>query len=315
MDSTDGSVLTSRALQAFMVVAEELHFGRAAQRLHISQPPLSQQIRQFEQQVGTPLFVRTTRSVQLTAAGQMLRDRARALWQDADAALAAVRRAAQGDVGTLAIGFTSSAAYKLMPAALAAYRQRYPQVEIRLTEAISSRLIDMLLTDRIDIALLRHDASYANPGIQFAPAYRENLCVALYPTHTLARQRTPIRPQQLDGVDLVGFSAAEAPYFRSRLLGYCARFGIQPRITHESMMPTLLSLVEAGVGIALVPESAARLYPEGVVYRTLADADEALAIDLYTARRPDQRSPLVQAFDQAVLGVSTPAYCRARPQG
>ena len=303
MSQADGSALTSRALHAFMVVAEELHFGRAAQRLHISQPPLSQQIRQFEQLVGTPLFLRTTRSVQLTAAGQMLRDRTLALWQDADAALAAVRRAARGDVGTLAIGFTSSAAYKLMPAALAAYRQRYPQVEIRLTEAISSRLIDMLLADRIDIALLRHDASYAHPGIQFAPAYRENLCAALYPTHALARQRAPIRPRQLDGIDMVGFSAAEAPYFRGRLLGHCARFGIQPRITHESMMPTLLSLVEAGVGIALVPESAARLYPEGVVYRTLAGADETLAIDLYTAHRTDRRGPLVRAFGQVLAGL------------
>src|SRR5690606_26143038 len=145
---------------------------------------------------------------------------------DAHAGQGEELRAARRDVAILAIGFTSSAAYKLMRAALAASRLRYLTVETRLTEAISSRLIDMLLADRIDIALLRHDASYAHPGIQFAPAYRENLCAALYPTHALARQRAPIRPRQLDGIDMVGFSAAEAPYFRGRLLGYCARFGI-----------------------------------------------------------------------------------------
>lgn len=298
----DGDFLFSRQALAFMAVAEELHFGRAARRLHVSQPPLSQQIRRFEEQVGTPLLVRSTRSVRLTPAGARLLASLQAMAAQADTALTAVRQAARGEAGTLAVGFTSGAAYKVFPRALAAYRRLYPDVEVSLLHTESAGLFAALLAERIDVALMRRPAGLDDPRLSFELVDSEPLIAALPAAHALAGKRR-IRLKALEGVEMVGFSPTGSAYFHALLQDLFASAGVRPRIVHESVMPTILSLVEAGAGIALVPESAAGLRSGNLAYRPLAEAGPAAISTLYLARRGDEINPAVQRFAE-LLAVS-----------
>ncbi|HEY9278823.1 MAG TPA: LysR substrate-binding domain-containing protein [Eoetvoesiella sp.] len=285
--------LLSRALHAFIAVGEELHFGRAAERLHVTQPPLSQQIRRLEDKVGAHLFVRTTRAVRLTPAGVVLLKKAQQMAADAESAMLATRRIAAGEAGNLAIGFTSTAAYQLLPKVLAGYRLWYPDVSLSLKEDVSTNLVEMLLTEKIDLAFLRRSATAAHNSMLFQRVSQENMCVAMPNTHRFAAQRE-VSVQELHDIPFVGFSPQATPYFRERLQRLFLHFQIQPRIMHESVMPTLLALVEAGVGVALVPESASGLRPAGVCYRPLAGAGAFAAIDLYCAQRRDEQNPAVK---------------------
>ncbi len=298
-------ILHSRAIEAFIVVAEELHFGNAAKRLHMSQPPLSQQIRRFEKEVGAQLFVRSTRSVRLTPAGAMLLKKAKQLAADGQLALRAVRRTASGESGSLTIGFTSTAAYQFLPKLLAGYHTRRPDIALTLKEDLSANLITLLAEEKIDLALLRRPAAANHASLIFTRVSQENMCVAMQNCHPLARQES-IAPRQLHGLPFVGYSADTALYFREKTQSLFAHFQIQPDIVHESVMPTLLALIEAGVGIALVPESAAHLRPAGVCYRPLIDAGATAAIDLYCAQRRDDSNPATPTAREMLRAI-TPA--------
>jgi DNA-binding transcriptional LysR family regulator len=260
--------LHSRQLLAFVAVAEELHFGRAADRLNISQPPLSQQIRRFETEVGAALFVRTTRSVQLTPAGRALLDAARQLIDQGNAALAAARHVATGEIGSLALGFTSAAAYHALPKAIAAYRERFPKVQLVLQEQNSIELWEGLLAGRLDVALLRRQSSMSDSLFRFLPAGQEPLIVAMPAGHRLS-SAARIAPKDLQDEPFVGFAQRTSSYFHALIGALFAQAGVQPRIVHESVLPTMLSLVEAGVGVALIPESAAAMRPGRLVFRPL----------------------------------------------
>ncbi|MNX53803.1 Hca operon transcriptional activator [compost metagenome] len=287
--------LLSRAMRAFMVVAEELHFGRAAARLNISQPPLSQLIRQFEARVGTDLFVRTTRSVRLTHAGEVLLQRARRMAEDNEAALQAARRAGSGDVGKLALGFVSTAAYRVLPRALARYREAYPEVELTLCEELTGVLTEKLLDGSIDLAIFRRLPRAVEPELVFERVHREQMVLAIPASHPFSRlDRIPIA--QLDGQPFVGFHPEGSSYFHATQTRLFREHHVRPRIVYESVLPTLLALVEAGMGLALVPESAAGLRPSGVAYRQLSGMEQAFDVDLYCARRPDNTSPTALAF-------------------
>jgi Transcriptional regulator len=295
----DGGFLLSRQALAFLAVGEELHFGRAAQRLHVSQPPLSQQIRRFEDQVGTPLLVRNTRSVRLTPAGVRLLASLQAMRAQADLALTAARQAGRGESGTLALGFTSGAAYKVLPRVLAASRDRYPGVALALLHKESADLLDALVSERIDVALLRRHAGLDDPRLCFELVDSEPMIVALPAAHPLAgKRRIPVRA--LHGVDLVGFSATGSPYFHGLLERLFDGAGVRPRVVYESVMPTILSLVEAGAGIALVPESAAGMRPGGIAYRPLSGAGVATQSALYLAYRRGEVNAVVQRFAELV---------------
>ncbi|MFT0545967.1 LysR family transcriptional regulator [Allopusillimonas ginsengisoli] len=287
-------MLHSRTLEAFLTVAEELHFGNAARRLHVSQPPLSQQIRRFEQEIGTPLFTRTTRSVKLTPAGAVLFKKAKQLVVDGQAAILATRRCAEGDSGQLTIGFTSTAAYQLLPKLLAGYHAHHPDIGLTLKEDLSTNLITMLAEDRIDLALLRRPAAVSHEALVFTRVSREAMCVAIPGNHPYAALAS-IEPEKLHGLPFIGFSADAALYFRERIQSIFAHFQIQPRIVHESVMPTLLSLVEAGMGLALVPASASSLRPGGLRYLPLVDEENIAAIDLFCAQRWNDENPAIKA--------------------
>ncbi|CAB3838008.1 LysR substrate-binding domain-containing protein [Achromobacter deleyi] len=303
--------LISRALRAFVVVAEELHFGNAAARLNISQPPLSQLIRQFEAQVGAELFVRSTRSVKLTRAGEVLLQHARRLLAEGDAAVHAARRAGSGDAGRLTVGFVSTAAYQVLPPALSRYRAEYPDVELALEHALTGELADKLAAGTIDLAIFRRLPRAEEPDFVYERVHREKMILALPADHPLNRyERVPMA--RLDGQDVVGFQREASFYFHSVQTRLFRDHNVRPHIVYESVLPTLLSMVECGMGVALVPESAATLRGTGVQYRPLSGRASAFDVDLYCARRADNLNPTAQAFAR-VLRESTRDATREPP--
>lgn len=294
--------LYSRRLLAFVAVAEELHFGRAADRLRMSQPPLSQQIRQLEASVGVALFERTTRSVELTPAGQVLLDRARRLIHDAHGAVDATHRAARGELGSLSLGFTATAAFQVLPRAISAYRGRYPEVALMLHEYNSAEQVEALRRGRIDVGLLRHHGALDDPALRFERIASEPMQLAMPKGHALARfQRVPLRA--LDGQDFIGFDARASRYFDGLLRRLFERAGCQPRVVHLSVLPTILALVEAGVGVALVPASAADLRPGRVEHRPLSGAGVAGTALLHCAVREGDARPPVRALTAVLRGL------------
>jgi len=301
--------LYSRQLLAFVTVAEELHFGRAAERLHISQPPLSQLIRRFEQEVGTPLFVRTTRSVRLTPAGQALFDAASQLIDQGNAMLIAARQVASGESGTLALGFTSTATYHVLPRAIAAYRERYPEVQLLLQEQKNSiELWQELLAGRLDAALLRRHASMNDGRFRFMLVGREPLVLAMPVHHRLAGV-AKVGLADLRGEPFVAFAQRTSHYFHALIGALFERTGIEPRIVSESVLPTMLSLVEAGMGVALVPKSAAAVRPGRLVFRPLRE--RGAMTELHIALRRDESNAAAGIFAGiASAGVRQPPVSR-----
>lgn len=297
-----------RALRSFVVVAEELHFGAAAERLHMTQPPLSQQIRQLEETLGTELFIRTTRSVQLTLAGKVLLERARQLLANCESTAEEVQRAGRGEIGRLVLGFPNSAAYRLLPQALKRYKSQYPQVELDLREMLSSDLLGALHSRQLDVALVRASSSMLGPDLESVVASREDMVLALPSKHPLAQlEAVPI--ERLDGVPLVGFTSVGSRYFRERLDAIFAQARIRPQITQESVLPTILAFVEAGLGVALVPSSVGRMRSDELVYRPLSGAGDTATALLYCVRRKDECAPAVLNFFETVesLGLASPA--------
>ncbi|MEI2415265.1 LysR family transcriptional regulator [Orrella sp. JC864] len=290
--------LYSRQLLAFMAVAQELHFGRAAQRLHMSQPPLSQQVRLFEERVGVPLLERSTRAVRLTAAGAALRDAMLRMMDDGEAALAAARRVAAGETGLLRIGFTPTAAYRLIPAAIGAYRERHPQVHLSMTEGNTAELHALLRQERLDVAILRPGDDMQDETLHKEPIDSEPLVAALPAGHRLAGRRA-VRIEQLAELPLVGFARQSSAYFHALLAELFSRNGLTPRYAMESLLPTLLALVEAGIGAAVVPASVGELRPRGVKYLPLK-ARVLLRSTLYLAYRRDCGNPAVPALREAL---------------
>ncbi|GAD22365.1 LysR family transcriptional regulator [Acidovorax sp. MR-S7] len=289
--------MLSRNLLAFIAVAEELHFGRAAQRLHISQPPLSQQIRQFEEEVGAPLLVRTTRSVQLTPAGRLLLERAHLLVAEADAALHAVRRHALGDEGVLTLGFTHSTVYRVLPQVLQVFRQACPDVVLELRQQTSDLLVEDVRSGRLDVALLRFSASMDSAGLVSSVVSHDPMVLVLPLGHPLAaHERVPVR--HLQGLPWVGYEPQGARYFHELEEKLLASAQVRPHVRHHSLLPTLLALVEAGMGAALVPLSAVQGGAGRFAWRELALPAGGAPLDavLSCVWSADNCNPVVQRF-------------------
>ena len=265
----------------------------------MTQPPLSQQIRQLEAALGTELFSRTTRSVQLTVAGSVLLDRARQLLADSDATEHAVVRAGRGEVGTLALGFPHSAAYRLLPRAIASYKSRYPEVGIDLREMLSSDLIAGLRSRRLDVALVRASATMLGADLECSVVSREEMLLVIPRTHSLALlDVVPVK--LLEGLPFIGFTAAGSRYFRETLEKIFTAGQVRPVMAHESVLPTMLALVEAGLGVALVPASVSGMRSEQLVYRPVTGAGEASIVLLHCVRRIDNDNPAVLNFISTV---------------
>ena len=285
-----------RPLRYFVAVAEEMHFGRAAARLHMTQPPLSQTIQALESQLGTPLFSRTRRSVALTAAGRALLPEAQRLLMQAESLPALVQRAAAGESGQLRLAFVSSADYSVLPIALREFRSAYPAVQIDLREATSDVQLEELAAGNIDLGILIPPVpDKLKTILDYFPVLTEPLVLALPADSKLATATRKVSLKSCAGLPLIIFPRRLAPALHDQILGCFREAGLTPSIEQEAIqMQTIVGLVAAGMGIALVPQSVSNLKRPGVEYRALKEASPLVEIGL--AWRRDNTSPVLQAF-------------------
>ena len=258
-----------RLWRQFLAVAEALHFGRAARRLHITQPPLTQAIAQLEERLGVRLFERTKRSVQLTAAGAALVPEARDLLSRAAALPAHARAAAHGEIGRLRLAFVSTVGFGLLPRWIRGFRARYPQVEFDLIEATGDVQLPALERGDIDAGFLLHSPGFAPPGLQRLRVAHESLVLAVPEQHSLARARA----LQLDAVlaePLVIFPRRIVPSLHDAIFALYHAQARTPRVVQEAIqMQTIVNLVAASLGVAWVPDSVREFQRSGIAYRQL----------------------------------------------
>jgi DNA-binding transcriptional LysR family regulator len=266
-----------RHLRYFLAVAETLHFSRAAKRLGIAQPPLSQQIRRLEQLLGHALFERTTRGVTLTLAGQLLAKRAQSTMEKVDEDLAQVRRLGRGEEGTLTVGFSGSVMFTELPAAIQSYRRRYPKVELRLRELVTTAQIAALLNGTLDLAFLRDGDP--TEGIRMTTLLKEKYVAVLPEAHPLAKRRS-LSVKALEGEPFIMFARHMGPLAYDRTIACCERSGFRPNIVQDApQWLTLVRLVAAGLGVSLAPACVSRVSMPGAVYREV-NASCRTSIDL-----------------------------------
>jgi DNA-binding transcriptional LysR family regulator len=272
-------------LRYFSAVAERLHFGRAAQALHISQPPLSRAIRALEAQLGVALFVRSRRRVSLTPEGERLLEETRRMSAQLERAVSGVRAMAAGEEGRLRIGFVSLADYGVLPGLLKAYKAVRPRVRLALREMLSLEQASALEQGELDFGLLLPPVAGASE-LEHVVVQRERFVVALPARHPLARERR-IAMRALAGQPFVMIPKDIAPGLYDIVANLAARAGFSLNVAQEAIqMQTVVSLVSSGLGAAIVPGSVANLGRRGVVYRELIDAHPRLDVWLAWPRRP-----------------------------
>lgn len=291
----NSSGIELRHLRYFLAVADTLHFGRAAKKLGMAQPPLSQQIRRLEEMLGTPLFERTTRGVTLTPAGALLRERAQATLGRLAEDLEQTRRIARGEEGRLVIGFSGSVMFTELPAAIQQYRRTYPRVEVQLREMWTAEQLRALADGSIDVGLLRDGGRH--PDLSITPLLREAFHAVLPADHRLRRQRT-VDAAALEGEPFVLFARSRGALAFDRTMRCCLDSGFQPEIVQEApQFPTLIRLVAAGLGVSLVPACVATVAFPGAIYRPLR-SKRWTSVDIGT--RVTGTSATATAFAQTV---------------
>ncbi|MBV9264923.1 MAG: LysR family transcriptional regulator [Acidobacteriaceae bacterium] len=280
-----------RHLRYFVAVAEELHFGHAATRLHIAQPPLSQQIRRLEELLGHQLLLRTSRAVKLTHSGEVLLERARSLLGRMQEDLEQVRRVGRGESGYLRVGFIGSGMLTCLPALLGAYGKKYPHVELRLQEFYTSTLIKAIADGSVDVGFLRDGGP--NPELQVEPLLEEKF-IAIVPNHHRLARRARIRALDLREEPFVFFPRSAGQTAWERTIKLCERDGFRPHIVQEAPhWVTIVSLVAAGIGVTIAPACIRLIAPTAASCRPIS-GDGGSFIEL--AYRNDQNSPVATEF-------------------
>lgn len=286
-----------RQLRYFVAVAEELNFSRAAQRLHVSQPPLSTQIMNLETELGTRLFERSNRGVTLTAAGAVFYEEVRAALTRLEHGKIRALHAGNGEAGTLSIGFISIADYGILPPALKNFRARYPLVDVQLHELTTDAQIRELRASRLDLGIALGPVTEAD--LTFDRLLRESLVLAAPSTRHFASQKT-VDLRRLAGEQFIVPPRELAPGLHDLIVRVCHDSGFTPRITqHARQMQTVIGLVAADMGVALVPASMRHLQRSGVRYHQLRGRHDTLDIGTLTAAGDDR--PLVRNFASALL--------------
>ncbi|MBW6525748.1 LysR family transcriptional regulator [Sphingomonas sp. RHCKR7] len=282
-----------RHLRYFLAVAEERHFTRAARRLGIAQPALSQQIKDLEREIGAALFHRVPHGAELTAAGASFLDRVRAVPRLVADAVEEARRAARGEIGSLRLGFTGSAAFnQRVPAAIRTFRRAFPAVELTLREANSNALVDWLREGALDLAFLRPEG-IARDGLTLHPIAAEPLIAALAASRM--PHAAPIRLAELAEDSFVMTPRALGPTLYDATVAACREAGFEPLPGQSApQVASVLALVAAELGVALVPASMRDTPLKGVTYHDLLDSSARASLALATRR--DERSPAVAAF-------------------
>lgn len=289
-----------RHLRYFIVVAEEGHVTRAAERLGIQQPPLSQLIKAIERELDVQLFHRKPRGVELTDAGLALLDDARAILDRLDHAFETTRRTARGEQGRISLGIASTAHFHpFVPGVIRAFREAFPLVTLTLEEGATSELIERLRSEQVDVAFIR--APFANTeGLVFNPLFEEKMLVALPSQHALARTAkngdAPLLLNALSAETFILYRRPEGPGLPEVVIAACHAAGFNPRIGQDAPRPaSALNFVAAGLGITIVPASLQRMNLAGVVYRRFRGAIQPKAPLNLVSRRGDP-SAVVRQF-------------------
>ncbi len=282
-----------RQLRYFVAVAEEMNFRRAAERLRIAQPALSQQISKFERELKTTLFERTTRHVELTDAGRILFAEGRRVLAEADHALAAVHRCVHGEVGLLRIGFVSSAALRIVPATVRAMREAWPGVHVQLSESTTDPQLAAIADGALDIGIVREVDEIDD--IVVRPLMREPLLVAMHASHPFAH-RTSLRLAELRGEQFLTFPRQRVSRLYDHIAALCHAAGFRLEAAQEAIeFPTLLGLAAANTGITIVPKSLQALRLPELCYIPLADPHAVSTVSVaYRADR--QHVPAISHF-------------------
>ena len=284
-----------RHLRYFIAVAEELHFGRAAQVLGISQPPLSQQIQALEQEVGARLFERTNRRVELSEAGRLFLHEARLALAQVDKAADVARRAQLGELGELKIGFTSSAPFNSsIPQAIFAFRQAFPAVHLNLQEMSSTEVAESLVDESIQVGLMRPLS--LPDSLSVIELMREPLVAVLNADHPLVEgSERGLHLAQLAEEPFVFFPRTYGSGLYAQLLNLARDAGFNPHFAQEAgEAMTIIGLVAAGLGVSVLPASYQRIRIDGVVYRTLLDQEAVTAV--WLGQRKGVQTPMAKAF-------------------
>ncbi|HBO1437337.1 TPA: LysR family transcriptional regulator [Pseudomonas aeruginosa] len=284
-----------RHLRYFIAVAEELHFGRAAERLGISQPPLSQQIQALEEEIGARLFERTNRRVELTDAGRLFLDESRQVLAQVDKAVLLARRAHLGELGELKIGFTSSAPFtSTIPSSIHAFRKAYPDVHLDLQEMSSRQVLKALLEESLQVGVIRPLA--LPDAVHWVELFHEPLVAVLRADHPLAAgSEDGLAIAALAEEPFVFFPRSYGTGLYDQVIALTRQAGFSPRIAQEaSEAMTIIGLVSAGLGVSILPASFRRTRVDGVVYRTLSDPEATTAV--WLVRRQNEGSPLALSF-------------------
>jgi DNA-binding transcriptional LysR family regulator len=281
-------------VRGFVAVAEELHFGRAAERLQITQPPLSRQIQKLERDVGVPLLDRNNRSVTLTRAGEVFLVEARRLLSIADLALHSARRVARGFEGRLSVGFTAMAAVSVLSQVLAEADHFLPDVDIVLNELVSKSQFEALLTGDLDLALVRLPPNHQEFDSRLI--FHEPLVAALHAGHPLGETSDPLPVTSFEGMDMIMYSATDASYFADLVASVLVN--VRPRsVQRVTQVHSMLTLVGSGRGAAIVPASAATFRIEGVTLRPLVDWERPVVELRAVWRRDSANAALRRALD------------------
>lgn len=283
-----------RQLRYFIAVAHERHFGRAAQRLHMTQPPLSMQIRQLEEELGVALFIRNTRKVALTDAGRVFLGHAESILTDLSHGIQETQHAGSGLAGRLEIGFISSATLSVLPPALHEFSKRYPAVNLELKEVSSGHQIDALYNESIRIGIIRLPIQAT--GMTIEPLLRESLIVALPENHELATH-SQLDLDTIATQPLISSHRQDMPGFHDQVRGLFEKRNITPNIRQRTLqLETIIGLVAGGVGISILPSSSRHLRRDGVIYRPLAVEDGETWLGII--HRDAEHSLLVDNFKQ-----------------
>jgi DNA-binding transcriptional LysR family regulator len=303
-----------RHLRYFVAVAEELHFGRAAERLHIAQPPLSRQIRDLEEELGVALFDRVARGIELTPAGRAFLPEARLTLAQAERAQRSAQRAAKGEIGRLRVGFVEAATYSaILPNVLGFFRMHLPQIGLSLFEMSSGEQEEAFRDGRIDLGMLDNPPPDAERWLNVEPVYADPLVAALPDSHPLAGAAR-VTLADFAGDSFVLFPRSDVPRLYDEFIAGCRAAGFSPRVVQQAAgWHTLAGLVGAGVGTGFVPRSLAHAQRPGIVYKRVRGL--TVAVEMSAAWKKGDTSPVRERFVTALRAVAHARPSAARKGG